>query len=217
MIRIGKWICYTTGTMLLLAALSLVLYNVNQDKKSGEISQEIVVEIRQMITAELETERTEEEYWEELVQNRDITRVDEKEPEPEPQVTVLGSSYIGILTIPALNLELPVMSTLTYPNLRIAPCRYVGTEAENNLIIGAHNYQSHFGRLSSLSDGSEIVFTDAAGVVHRYLVARIEELPGSRSDRMKEGGGVDWDLTLFTCTYSGRTRVTVRAVKLPEA
>ena len=42
---------------------------------------------------------------------------------PMPVINVEGHDYIGCLSIPALDLELPIMSTWNYPKLRIAPCR----------------------------------------------------------------------------------------------
>ena len=37
-------------------------------------------------------------------------------------------------------------------------------------------------------------------------------LSGWDSPSLIKGGGSDWDLTLFTCTWSGYSRVTVRLV-----
>ena len=53
-------------------------------------------------------------------------------------------------------------------------------------------------------------FTDVSGAVHRYTVMQVETLAPTAVDEMTGG---DWDLTLFTCTYSGQARVTVRCVK----
>ena len=39
------------------------------------------------------------------------------------EVEIDGNLYIGYISIPALNKELPVMSTWSYPKLKIAPCR----------------------------------------------------------------------------------------------
>ena len=44
----------------------------------------------------------------------------------------------------------------------------------------------------------------------------MEELPGTAVEQMQFGDADDWDLTLFTCTLGGRSRVTVRAVKAEE-
>lgn len=77
-------------------------------------------------------------------------------------------------------------------------------------MIAAHNYEQHFARLSLLTAGDAVEFTDVSGAVHRYTVMQVETLAPTAVDEMTGG---DWDLTLFTCTYSGKARVTVRCVK----
>ena len=104
-------------------------------------------------------------------------------------------------------MELPVISEWSSSDLNVAPCRYAGSAYSNNLVIAAHNYRSHFGRLDNLSPGDEVVFTDVDGNVFRYEVIELETLSSYASDEMVSG---DWDLTLFTCTLSGQQRITVR-------
>ncbi len=132
-------------------------------------------------------------------------------PEMEMPVTEIdGMYYIGILELPTLGLQLPVLSTLNDSNLTAAPCRYDGSVYLDNLIIGAHNYTSHFGTLRDLAYGDRIVFTDADGNVFRYDVAEIELLTPTDVQEMKTSG---YALTLFTCTVGGGSRVTVRCTK----
>ena len=73
-----------------------------------------------------------------------------------PTQEVDGQSYIGVLELQPLGLSLPIISQWSYPGLRIAPCRYTGSAYQNDLVIAAHNYTSHFGRrwqCFSLSSG----------------------------------------------------------------
>ena len=94
---------------------------------------------------------------------------------PEYTLKSLGDvACIGILEIPALDLELPVISSWSYSSLRLAPCRYSGSAYKGDLVIAAHNYQSHFGGLRTLPEGSEVFFTDAVGNRFSYYVAVTE-------------------------------------------
>ena len=122
-----------------------------------------------------------------------------------------GRDFIGMLEIPALNLELPIVSQWSYDALRQAPCRYTGSAYQDNLVIAAHNYQSHFGSLQKLAEGELVRFTDVDGNVFEYEVAVRETLPPTAIEEMTSG---EWDLTLFTCTYGGQYRVTVRCEKI---
>lgn len=80
----------------------------------------------------------------------------------------------------------------------------------DTLIICAHNYESHFGKIKNLAPGSKVYFTDIDGNNFSYEVVEICILDPYAIEEMQSG---DWDLTLFTCTWGGRTRVTVRCVK----
>lgn len=131
-----------------------------------------------------------------------------KNPDMEmPTKKVGGRYYIGVLEIPALKLELPVMDDWSYSRLRTAPCRYAGSVYNRDIVIAGHNYARHFGGLKNLVPGDAVRFTDADGNVFCYKVSAIETLGKTDVERMRSG---DWDMTLFTCTYGGANRVTVR-------
>ena len=104
-----------------------------------------------------------------------------------------------------------MINDFSYEALDTAPCRYSGSAESNNIIIAAHNFGSHFGKLGSISDGAEIVFTDCSGRSFRYSIISIEEIRGSDVEEMLSKESSPWDMTLFTCTLSGKSRITVRA------
>lgn len=129
-------------------------------------------------------------------------------PEMEmPTREIDGQTYIGMVEVPALELSLPVISEWTYPRLKKAPCRYVGSVYSKDMVICGHNYDRHFGRLKELAVGDEVRFTDMDGNVFFYSVCGTEQLGKYAVEDMLAG---EWDLTLFTCTKGGRMRVTVR-------
>lgn len=129
-------------------------------------------------------------------------------PEMEmPTKEIDGQTYIGMVEVPALELSLPVISEWTYPRLKKAPCRYVGSVYSKDMVICGHNYDRHFGRLKELAVGDEVRFTDMDGNVFFYSVCGTEQLGKYAVEDMLAG---EWDLTLFTCTKGGRMRVTVR-------
>lgn len=124
-----------------------------------------------------------------------------------PTVEVDGSAYIGTLEIPSLDISLPILSEWSDANLRIAPCRYSGTAYQGNFVIAGHNYRRHFGPLGRIVPGAEIQFTDVDGNRFRYSVVETQVLVPTAIEEMVAD---EWDLTLFTCTLGGRTRLTVR-------
>ena len=70
----------------------------------------------------------------------------------------------------------------------------------------------HFGLIKNLHYGDDVTFTDMDGNTFRYQVIEVETLKPLAVEEMKTG---DWDLTLFTCTLGGATRVTVRCSRVP--
>ena len=110
---------------------------------------------------------------------------------------------VPVLLVP----ELPVMAEWDDTRLKLAPCRYSGSTKTDDLVIAAHNYARHFGGLQTLQPGDAVWFTDMDGVVTAYEVAAVEVLQPTAVEEMTAG---EYDLTLFTCTYGGRSRVTVR-------
>lgn len=128
-----------------------------------------------------------------------------------PEVFIEGRGYGGILEIPDLDLKLSVASDFDYDTLQSSPCIYSGSVYARNLVIAAHNYDMHFGRISSLSYGSRVIFTDAEN--HSYIteVIGVEVLRPEQVEELTEKTAEsDWDLTLFTCNYSGSERITLR-------
>jgi sortase A len=73
--------------------------------------------------------------------------------------------------------------------------------------VAAHNYDRHFGRLKKLVSGDTIIITDTFGSSYYYTVTGTEIIDTTGVAEMDAG---DWDLTVFTCTIGGASRVTVR-------
>lgn len=187
------------------AAVLLLVYNLWDGHRARESEEAILAEYLQENKKASESpdasDKEDEQNIPDYILNPDMDM-------PEYTLKSLGDvACIGILEIPALNLELPVISSWSYSSLRLAPCRYSGSAYKGNLVIAAHNYQSHFGGLRTLSEGSEVFFTDAVGNRFSYYVAVTEALTPWSVDDMTSG---EWPLTLFTCTLDSQNRVTVR-------
>lgn len=169
-------------------------------RKAGETSRQVIAQMCQALPTETAAE-TEAPAIPEYLMDADREM---------PVQTINGRDYTGVLTIPSLELELPVLSQWDYPALKVAPCRYSGSLYQDNLIICAHNYASHFGKLKNLRVGDTAIFTDMDENVVSFQLAAQETIQPEDLEAMEAG---DWDLTLFTCTVGGQSRVTVRFVR----
>lgn len=190
--------CMILGTALVLAALSLFLWNRWDDRQAGVSVEKILPRVEEAIEAGAQEEST-------VIPDPYSTEMTE--------VEIDGYLYVGYMAIPALGLELPVMSDWSYPQLRLSPCRYFGSTKSDDLVIAAHNYARHFGNIKNLEPGDAVYFTDMDQVVSVYEVAEVDILSPTAVEEMTAG---DYALTLFTCTYGGKSRVTVRCDRVQE-
>lgn len=203
------------GLLLIAAASVLTAYNLYEDFRASSASEEALEQIkeysdqqREEYLALIAQQKKEDFYSEEILPDYMLDPYMDM-----PAIEVDGYRYIGTLTIPPLEKELPIMEEWDYSRMRLSPCRYSGSVYLNNLIICAHNYSSHFGHLDNLQKNDEVIVTDVNGNIFRYKVAQIETLGSRAVEEMTSG---DWDLTLFTCTYNGRARVTVRCISADD-
>ena len=195
------------GLLLIAAALFLTAYNLYDEQRAEQSALQVIDRLEDYLPSEAPTEASTEPIVEQAPMPNDAPDYVLCPDMEMPVETINGIDYIGVLQIPLLELELPIASEWNYPNLKTAPCRYSGSAYLNNMIICAHNYSSHFGKLKSLSEGDAATFTDMAGNVFIYKMVERETLNPTDIEEMEDG---DWDLTLFTCTVGGKTRVTIR-------
>lgn len=196
-------ICMLLGTVLIFGALSLFLSNQREAKEAEQFTGSLLPVLIEKIEEKEETDTQPLTYT--LPVGTPIEYLDPSAFEMTEE-EINGHAYIGYLSIPKLELELPVMADWSYPKLQISPCRYTGSVRGEDLVIMAHNYASHFGGLSKLSEGDSVIFTDMDGIVTEYEVVAQDVLAPNAVEEMTAG---DYDLTLFTCTYGGKSRVTV--------
>lgn len=199
-----------TGALLFLAGASLFACNQHEARMADRATVNLLPELIAAI----------EEQSSQITEPSGELQAEPSAPVELPpevfemtEVEIDGYPYVGYVSIPALELNLPVMADWDYTRLRIAPCRYSGTTMGNDLVILAHNYRRHFGRISTLKAGDSVTFTDMDGVTTFYEVIAIDVLSPTAVEEMVAG---EYDLTLFTCTYGGKSRVTLRCDHVNE-
>lgn len=189
------------GAVLIISALLLLRSHTLQDRQAGEYSLDALDGIQAAIAENSAAAATPQSQ-------------ESPEPSEEPEdesgemktVTIDGNDYIGYLSIPELELVLPVISDWgwDYNRLQIAPCRQQGSTKTDDIVIAAHNYDSHFGKLKDLSLGDSLSFTDVMGKCIQYELKKLETVDPHKVDYVLDSG---YDLVLYTCTYGGEFRV----------
>lgn len=188
------------GIAMLCGALGLLLFNQQQQNAAARSVDAVMPQLVAAIREEKQLPEESQPPQEVPLQEREmaVREID-------------GHDYIGFVGLPSLELELPVMADWTYPQLKIAPCRFSGSIFADDLVIMAHNYERHFGRIRDLKPGDTVTFTDMEGQTTSYEVVVLDILHPTAVEDMTAG---EYDLTLFTCTYGGKSRVTVRCDRM---
>ena len=196
------------GALLIAASLVIMGYNLWDERRAGQAAAQVLEQMPETVKSEalsdggappeVELPEAEAPQVPDYILNPGMEM---------PTIEIEGNTYIGVLEIPDLDLTLPVMDTWSYPQLRIAPCRYAGSAYKPGFVIAAHNYNTHFGLLNNLRPEALVYFTDTDGSKFTYQVVELQTLEPTAIEDMVEDS---WDLTLFTCTLGGKFRVTVR-------
>ncbi|MGN1249521.1 MAG: sortase [Candidatus Spyradocola sp.] len=192
------------GMALMLLALSLLLFNRQEDAQAGREAETLLADVRNASVSP-DPPSTPPAFPTNTSESPAPTPTATSELTPSaPDPTV--ADCMGILAIPSLELELPVLEDWSYAQLKRAPCRQFGAPETDDLVIAAHNYASHFGHLRQLDPGDKVTFTELDGNVHTYLVAEVRVLEPTQVDAVLSSGHA---LTLYTCTKGGKSRVVV--------
>lgn len=208
----------TMGAVLILSALLLFLFNRQESETAGQEAELLLEGIQVIIDqrAEAQSPDAAVSVPMEVQPPPSQTQPDPAEPAPSvpsedlqqpdqmPVVSYEGYEFIGSLSIPALGLNLPIMSDWDYDRLKIAPCRHFGAVETDDLVIAGHNYVTHFGSLSALQTGTQVSFTDMNGSETHYTLAELRTIEPEDVDAVANSG---YDLVLYTCTPGRAKRV----------
>lgn len=198
------------GAVLILGAICIILYNNHIQSQAEKSVENIFPKLVEKIN--LNIENTPKLMLEENTENT-VTEACVFPTENESvmdTVEIEENEYIGLISIPSLSLELPVMADWNKDKLNISPCLYSGSVSNDNMVIMGHNYRRHFASITRLNENDVVRFTDVNGKVTSYRVVATDCLSSVAVEEMTAG---EFDLTLFTCNYDGNSRITVRCDK----
>ena len=198
----GSFVLLLLGAALLCAALLLAAKNRREETSAKEAAAALLVQAEQTIAqhtappAAVPTPAPSSAAEETLSPS----------PSASPSAAPEGPAFLGVLSVPAVSLTVPVLAEWSYYHLTLAPCRDCGSVETGDLVIAAHNYDTHFGRLSRIAPGDSVYFTDMAGSTTEYAAASVEQRDPSDAEGVRDSG---YPLVLYTCSWDCTARVTV--------
>ncbi len=214
---------FILSAFLLCALSSYAIYAEYDRNKSEEVSQEIL----DGMEFQSGTETVEEEVTvvvlnalpkDEVSEIQTIrTEVPVDVPEEQKSIASDGTVYytIGVINIPSINVNYPILSTYSDALLKISVCKFHGPNPNEvgNLCIAGHNYKNSkfFSKVPNLENGDKIEITDLGGntieyeVYDKFIVNPDElECTSQLTDGKKE-------ITLITCTNDNKKRYIIKA------
>ena len=234
-----------SGVVLLLVAGGLFVYNRVYDYRAGLRAQELLDQmmmdvdwnlppISEMVytprppsanTDNQDTAPPSSDFAEENIEQAAGDPSDDLEEEPEESENTSRSSVewvapsyttIGIISIPKLNVRLPVISESSDYLLGISCCRISGgyDPKPHRLVIAGHNIWSHFKGLDTFEPGDQIAFTDRDG--ETYFYSAVENVALYKTAGAEVLAATGWDITLITCKTDNTWRTVVRFAEITE-
>lgn len=236
--------CFILSVFLIISLCSYYIYAEYDRNKSEQVSREILENINETITTNigqrvnnentgvtvednvivvvLDDQTTEEINIDDLLRAAS-EQIAENEAnhvnEPIKYTAKDGTVYstIGIITVPKLNIEYPILSDWSYELLKNATCKLIGpdlNEVGNFCIIG-HNYRNNlfFSKLETLQKWDIIQIKDTSGRMLEYIVYDkyvVEPDDLSCTDQNTDGKK---EITLITCYNNGTQRTIIKAIE----
>ncbi|MCL2355058.1 MAG: sortase [Oscillospiraceae bacterium] len=160
-------------------------------------------------------------YWGNHVNRRNmravVAQIMEDETE-EIEAYIEGHRVIGIIRIPEINLEYPILEETNDETLELSVSRFWGPDLNGigNVVLAGHNNLdgTMLGRASRLEIGNVIEITDRFRVTAQYEIFEIyvvypddiSVLPPREEGRR--------EVTLLTCINGRRNRLILRAKQI---
>lgn len=124
----------------------------------------------------------------------------------------------AVLEIEKIDIFYPVVQEMTDENLKIAPTKLYGPEANEigNFCIVAHNYhnEAHFSRLKELENGDIVNLTGRNGEKIKYSVYDKYEINPKDLACLSQETNEKKEVTLITCTNDSKRRLVVKCTEI---
>lgn len=138
--------------------------------------------------------------------NNPISEIDEQ---------IQGHKVVGIIKIPKIDLEYPILETTTKETLNISITKFWGNKINDvgNVTLAGHNNLNGtmFGKLKQLEVGDIIELTDIQNVTLKYQVFKTYTIdPNDISCILPEQEDTR-EVTLITCKNGRKNRFIVKA------
>ena len=129
--------------------------------------------------------------------------------------TYKGYTMLGRLSIPSINLDLPVLDRASEASMKVSVgvLYGVGLNKIGNTVIAGHNYRNgtFFSNLKKVENGDTIYITDNSGKKVKYKVYNVYTTTSSDFDYASRDTAGKREVSLTTCTDDVNARRVIWA------
>jgi len=129
-----------------------------------------------------------------------------------------GHNVIGIIRIPKIKLEYPILETTSEHTLKLSVTKFFGDKLNEtgNVVITGHNYNNTtmFSKLNKLEIGDIVKITDEQNMTLDYKISKkykVKPTDMSIVEATEEGAR---EITLLTCTNGRKERLIIKAIEI---
>ena len=129
-----------------------------------------------------------------------------------------GQKVIGLIEIPAIDLEYPILEKTTNLAMATSISRYYGGEINEygNVSLAGHNNYSGtmFGKNKNLKKGDDVLLTDLTGNTLRYEIYDIFVTHPDDTEVLETKDKTIREVTLITCKNGRSERLIIKAKEI---
>lgn len=170
-----------------------------------------------VIKKHVESNRTEKQAQTVVqeIKNKEMTNPEQIDVIQEIDAEIEGYKVIGIINIPKIGIEYPILEKTDKTSLNLSITKFWGEKInqKGNVVLAGHNNLNDrfFGKINKLENGDIIELTDSQMVTVKYQVFRTYVIdPNDIAYILPEDENAR-EVTLITCTNGNKNRLIVKA------
>ena len=170
-----------------------------------------------VIKKHVESNRTEKQAQTVVqeIKNKEMTNPEQIDVIQEIDAEIEGYKVIGIINIPKIGIEYPILEKTDKTSLNLSITKFWGEKInqKGNVVLAGHNNLNDrfFGKINKLENGDIIELTDSQMVTVKYQVFRTYVIdPNDIAYILPEDENAR-EVKLITCTNGNKNRLIVKA------
>lgn len=145
----------------------------------------------------------------------EVAKEEQEEYQEEIEMEYKGYKVVGIIKIPKIDLEYPILSETTNASMKLSITKFWGNGVNKigNLSLAGHNNYdgTMFGKTKNLEIGDTIELTDMYNITRRYTIYdKFITDPNDISIIEADNFG-SREVTLITCSNGNKERLIIKA------